>query len=172
MSTGEVRLANVEADVTNQIPERSPDEVLAALAGFPEEVARLISDQSDEALLQPARDGGWGVVEVLPHLRDWEEIYLQRVQAILEHEQPELPAHDDDLWAIERDYRGQDPRATLDHFRELRGQVVDLLSAAPAEAWERTGQHAIHDEITLLWLANNMCNHDREHLEQIRDALA
>ncbi|HEV2107834.1 MAG TPA: DinB family protein [Thermomicrobiales bacterium] len=170
--TDEIRLANVEADVTNATPERSPDEVLAALAAFPNEIARMIADQSDEALMQPARDGGWGVVEILPHLRDWEEIFLQRAQAILKHEQPELPAHDDELWAIERDYRGQDPRATLDHFRELRGQVVELLGEAPPEAWERTGQHAVHDEITLLWLANSMSNHDREHLEQIRDALA
>lgn len=167
-----VGTAGAEVTVTNAPTERTPDEVIAALASFPDELARMTVDQSDEALMRPARDGGWGVVEVLPHLRDWEEIYRQRIQMILEHERPELPAHDDDLWAIERDYRGQDPHVTVEHFRQLRGQAVDLLSQAPPEAWARTGQHAVHNEITLLWLANNMCNHDREHLEQIRDALA
>jgi hypothetical protein len=158
--------------VTNAPTKRSPDEVIAALASFPDELARMMADQSEEALMRPARDGGWGVVEVLPHLRDWEEIYLHRIHMILEHERPDLPAHDDDLWAIERDYRGQDPHFTINHFRELRAQTVDRLGQAPPEAWERTGQHAAHGEITLLWLANNMCDHDREHLEQIRDALA
>lgn len=175
MLTDEVGSPGAEANVTNASnasTERTPDEVIAALAAFPDELERMTADQSDEALMRPARDGGWGVVEVLPHLRDWEEIYLHRIQMILEHERPELPAHDDDLWAIERDYRGQDPRFTVNHFREMRAQSVELLTQAPPEAWERTGWHTVHNEITLLWLVNGMCNHDREHLEQIRDALA
>lgn len=158
--------------MTHAPTERTSDEVMAALANFPDELERMTAGQSDEALMRPARDGGWGVVEVLPHLRDWEEIYLQRIQMILDHERPDLPAHDDDLWAIERDYRGQDPHITVKHFREMRGQSVERLGQASPDAWGRTGQHAVHNEITLLWLANNMCNHDREHLEQIRDALA
>lgn len=172
MVTDEVGSARAEVNVTHAPSERTPDEVMAALANFPDELERLTADQSDEALMRPARDGGWGVVEVLPHLRDWEEVYLHRIQMILDHERPDLPAHDDDLWAIERDYRGQDPYFTVKHFRELRGQSVERLSLASPDAWGRTGQHAVHNEITLLWLANNMCDHDREHLEQIRDALA
>ena len=152
-------------------PSRAPEAVVGALAAFPEEVARALKDRPREALLRPTRDGGWGVVEILPHLRDWEEIFLARVEAILTEDRPHLPSFDDELWAIERDYRSQDPHATLAHFRELRGRLVDLVVGLPPEDWERLADHAVYGEITLHWMLDHVCDHDAEHLEQIRDAL-
>lgn len=152
--------------------QRPPEVVLPQLAGFPEEVTRAISGYSREALVRPGRDGGWGVVEILAHLRDWEEIFFARSQAIVEQDYPYLPAYDDDLWPIERDYRGQDPLKTLDQFRELRGRHVAFLQGIPIEAWQRLGNHGHLGEISLLWMANHMVEHDRGRLEQIRDVLA
>ena len=74
------------------VARRTRDETIEELAEFPEELERLVlRGRSDEQLLQPASDGGWGVVEILPHLRDWELIYLQRVERILSEEHPDLP---------------------------------------------------------------------------------
>lgn len=157
--------------VTNAI--RTRDEILSALAAFPDELARVIQGASSpEDLLRPASDGGWGVVEVLPHLRDWEEIYFERARRIVEEERPHLPGYDDALWAIERDYRGQDPYETLEDFRRIREEHLAFLQELPPEAWERVGEHGYYGEITLRWLENHVCDHDQEHLQQVRDALA
>lgn len=157
--------------VTNAL--RTREEILAALAAFPDELARLVCDDHDlEALMRPASDGGWGVVEILPHLRDWEEIFLERARRIVNEDRPRLPGYDDELWAIERDYRGQDPWATLEHFRRLRQEHVEYLRALPPEAWSRVGVHGYYGEITLQWMENHVCDHDQEHLRQARDALA
>ena len=157
--------------VTNAI--RSREEILAALAAFPDELARIVlMDHSPEALIRPASDGGWGVVEILPHLRDWEEIYFERARRIVEEDHPYLPGYDDALWSIERDYRNQDPINTLEEFRRLREAHVAFLRGLPPEAWERTGEHGYFGVITLRWLENHVCDHDQEHLQQIRDALA
>ena len=68
---------------------RSRDEVLHALEHFPVEFKRSVLDAADrDALMRPAFDGGWGIVEILPHLRDWEEIYLQRANAVLTEVRP------------------------------------------------------------------------------------
>lgn len=151
---------------------RSRDEVLHALEQFPIEFQRVILDPaSREALMRPAFDGGWGIVEIIPHLRDWEEIYLQRANLVLSEEKPALPGFDDSLWSIERDYRGQDPYETFAAFTDLRGQLVELLRGATADQWERVGIHGYYGEITLHWLANHICDHDAEHLQQARDAL-
>ena len=83
--------------------------------------------------MRPAFDGGWGVVEIIPHLRDWEEIYLDRATRILNEDRPALPGFDDTLWSIERDYRGQDPYETFADFAALRGELVALLQAATPE---------------------------------------
>jgi hypothetical protein len=151
---------------------RSREAILSALTAFPEELGRLINGQPPEALMRPGSDGGWGVIEILCHLRDWEEIYLDRAQAIVQQDRPHLPAFDDELWAIERDYRGQAPQQTFEQFRELRRQLVELLQSLPAEGWARVGDHAHHGEISIQWLANHIVNHDEEHLTQARDALA
>ncbi len=155
------------------VARRTRDETIEELASFPDEFARMIlRGHSDDQLRQPASDGGWGVVEILPHLRDWELIYLERIEKILAEEHPELPGFDDTLWSIERDYRGQDPRATFDELKEARAKLVILISAAPPEDWNRTGQHSYYGDITLAWLCDHICDHDHEHFEQARDALS
>ena len=153
------------------VPTRTPEEIVAELSAMALELGRVLEHRSPDALMRPARDGGWGVVEILPHLRDWEEIYLDRVSAIIEQDTPRLPAYDDELWAIERDYRGQDSRRTFEHFRQLRQELVAKLQDVPPKAWGRRAVHDIHGEITLQWLLDRICDHDREHLDQIRDAL-
>lgn len=161
----------VTSGVSSPLPAR--DEILAALASFPDELERVVlNGHDDDALRQPGSDGGWGVVEILPHLRDWEEIYLERAQRVVDEERPYLPGYDDELWPIERDYRAQDPRVVLAHFRELREAHVRYLESLPPEAWDRPGEHGYFGEITLGWMENHVTEHDAEHLAQVRDVLA
>ncbi len=150
----------------------SPERIIADLTAFPDDLSRLLADQPKEALLAPASDGGLGVVELLPHLRDWEQIFLGRVDQILMEDGPVLPAFDDELWAIERDYRGQDPAVVLREFLSLRADLVEHLAHADEESWHRTAEHETYGEITLLWLAGQVVASDADHAARIRDALS
>ena len=147
------------------------DVLLAELAAFPDELAVLWAGHAAESLVRPASDGGWGVVENLCHLRDWEEIFLARVKAVIDQERPELPAYDDELWPIERDYRGQQPDRVFEQFRETRRRLVALLAALPEDAWQRVGHHALRGEVTVRWLVDTLRAHGEEHRSQIREAL-
>ena len=149
----------------------TPERIVAALTTFPGELSRQLADQPRDALLAPASDGGPGVVEILPHLRDWERIYLGRVDALLMEDHPALPAVDDELWAIERDYRGQDPGTVLREFLTLRADLVERLAHADEAAWHRTAEHEAAGEVTLLWLGNQIVTSDADHLARIREAL-
>lgn len=167
---------------------RARETILSELSVFPGEFQRLVMRSHDrEALLRPAADGGWGVVEILPHLRDWDEVYADRIVTIVETDLPRLTSFDDSLWSIERDYRGQDPVETLKDLTEIRRKTVELLSKLPADAWQREaifetkellefwqseGVPASDRRITLHWLCNQMCDHDREHLNQALGAVA
>ena len=145
--------------------------LVRALAVLPEEIARAIDGHPTEALCRPGSDGAWGVVDHLCHLRDWEEIFVERVRVILAMHAPELPAYDDELWPIERDYRGADPIRAFARFRELQGTLVASLEGLPDQAWHRVGRHGLLGDITLLWLADHVREHGEEHLDSIRDAL-
>lgn len=145
---------------------------LEQLAAVPDELERMLVGRSVETLRHPASDGGWGAIENLCHLRDWEEVLLERVRAVVGQDTPDLPAYDDELWAIERDYRGQDPQRVAHRFRELRGELVSILSALTAEAWNSAGRHEVHGEVSLEWLAERARQHGNNHIVQIREALA
>ena len=152
---------------------RSREQILEELAGFPDDLRRLVFSAHDEDdLYRPGSDGGWGIVEVLPHLRDWEEIYFERARRIVQEDEPELPGYDDALWPIERDYRGQDPREVFDEFANLRREHVEFLLELAPDDWERAGIHSLYGKITLGWMEDYVCDHDSEHLDQAREVLA
>lgn len=153
-------------------PTREVDQVLASLASTTKEFGRLIEGQSEEALAQPASDGEWGVVEILPHLRDWEEVYLGWFRQLLDDDTPQLNDVDDSLWAIEHDYANEHVPDALAGFAELRDEVVHLLESLDEAAWQRQAIHPRLGRLTLHQLADRMCDHDARHIEQARDALA
>jgi len=153
-------------------PMREIDQILATLSVTPKELARLIEGQSDEALAQPASDGEWGVVEIVPHLRDWEAVYLGWIQRTLDEDLPRLDDVDDTLWAIEHNYANENVPDALARFSELREEVGHILQPLEADAWQREMIHPRMGRITLHQLADWMCDHDARHIEQARDALA
>ncbi len=153
-------------------PTRSVPELLAALRATPADLERLISGQSAESLARPASDGEWGVVEILPHLGDWELVQQKWIHRLLDEDTPTFEPVDDSLWAIERDYAGQPPVESLATFAERRDETAHLLEALDDEAWQREAIHPRVGRITLHQLVERMCDHDARHIEQARDALA
>lgn len=152
--------------------ERSIDGIRSALAAVPDDLARLLADRSPEELSHPSQDGGWGIVEILPHFLDWEDVVRHRVDRILGDDTPNLEEHDDSLWAIEHDYSSQNPLAALAAFRDQRLALVRLLESIDDAAWNRRGILPKHGEISLRWLLDNVCDHDARHVMQVKDVLA
>jgi hypothetical protein len=151
--------------------ERSIGSILGALESVLVDFERLMADRSREDLQKPAQDGGWGVVEILPHLLDWEEITHDRVWRLLEEDRPELEEYDDSLWAIEHEYSSQDPYEVFRRFTELRHELVARLRELDDAAWQRTAILGEHGEITLQGLMNAIVDHDAKHLAQARDVI-
>ena len=79
---------------------RTPEDrqLLRDLAAFPDRIRQLIAGRSLGKLREPASDGGWGVVDNLCHLRDWQQVFLERAQLIVSEDDPVLEALDDSLW--------------------------------------------------------------------------
>lgn len=148
-----------------------PD-LVPSLEGFPDDLARLLQGYSVDALRRPASDGGWGVIENLGHLRDWEEIFHSRVERLLTEDNPEMPVFDDQLWEIEHDYRGQDPLRVLDQLRAQRQQLVSMLREVPVESWERSGSVGTEQDVSLATIVQRIRQHDLEHLQLVAEALA
>ncbi|HET9014302.1 MAG TPA: DinB family protein [Thermomicrobiaceae bacterium] len=144
---------------------------LSRMRQLPDRVARIIEPAPLEAIRRAGTDGAWGAIEILTHLRDWDEVNLDRVHRILTEDRPALEPVDADLWAIERDYHAQDPGRALASLRQLRKRLVDELERQPESSWERAALDPTSGQVTLDELVRGIDEHDQQHLQNLRDLL-
>jgi hypothetical protein len=144
------------------------ERMLDSLREYPQRLRDIIVDRDDATLCRAAADGGWGAVEIFCHLRDAEELFIGRVERILNEDEPYMPAVDETLWPIEREYDKQNPRVALDQFAEQRARFVSILSGLDSAQWQRRGHHAELGDQTVLWYARHALEHDAAHEQQLK----
>lgn len=145
--------------------------LLDHLADHPHQFHALIADVDDATLRRASPGGQWGAVEIFCHLRDLEDLFIERVTRILTEDNPHYIDVDETLWPIERDYASQQPRKALDAFCKRREQFVRILAPLDAIQWHRFGTHQGQGRQSVLWYAQHAVQHDSTHLEQLREVL-
>ena len=150
----------------------STKERLDRMRQTPGEIAALIEGQPGDVLGRRPAEGAWSATEIVCHLRDVEEFYLDRVQLILIHDEPVLLMLDPDRWADERQYRRHDMALAHAAFTTRRRETLAVLDPLGAEQWERAGLHRLRGRLTVRHLVHSWAKHDDGHLDQLRRALA
>jgi uncharacterized damage-inducible protein DinB len=112
-------------------------------------------------------DENWSVVEVVCHLRDAEEFFIKRYQAMRDQDNPVIEAYDQEALARERNYKNADFRVALESFITFRQQTISELSKLTSEQWQRTGLHSELGEITVFAQVIHHAAHDAIHCAQI-----
>ena len=131
----------------------------------------LLGGKTPSILIRRPAENAWAATEVVCHLRDTEELFLNRFQTILANEQPKLLAIDPDAWARDRQYLRNDAGEALASFRTRREETLKLLRALAQEQWERSGIHPSRGRMTVKDFVALMASHDDNHLDQLRRAL-
>ena len=158
VTDGGQRMATIEEQIARM--ERTADDFTAATTGVPETV---LSRRPDEK--------NWAPKEIVCHMRDTEEGFMGRFQAILEMDEPRFLPVQPDRWATERQYLRNDAAEALAAFRARRAECLAFLRGLPPEKWERGGIHATRGRMTIKDFVALMAWHDDNHLDQLRRAL-
>jgi len=129
-----------------------------------------ISDERARAL----RDGpeGWSIVEIVCHLRDFDEIFYQRALMMQAQPQPQLPAYDHEALAIERVDQQETLAAAYGALKTSRQRFIAFFKGLSPEQWQRGGLHPERDSFTMTDALMQVGLHDLDHLEQITRVLA
>jgi uncharacterized damage-inducible protein DinB len=139
---------------------RTADEFAAAIAGVP------------DAILSRRHDGkNWSAREVVCHVRDIEESFVARLQAIMLMDEPKLLPVEPDRWAEERQYQRNDATEALQAFRTRRDESLRFLRGLKPDQWERSGIHATRGPMSIKDFVGLMVWHDDNHLDQLTRAL-
>jgi hypothetical protein len=152
---------------------RRPREArLARIACTPDELTRALQGADAALLVRRPAPKSWAPTEVICHLRDNEEWFLERLRMIVAMELPRFVATNPDRWADERQYLTNDGTAALVAFARRRQATLEFLNALDAQAWARAGVHVdSRGRRTIDEFLSVMAWHDDNHLDQLRRAL-
>ena len=154
-----------------EVAKQPREQRLARMTRTPDDLAAAIRGQSEEILSRRPDAKNWAAREVVCHLRDTEELFMERFQMILSMDEPKLSGLNPDRWAEERQYLRNDVSAALAAFRKRRKESLELLGKLPAAAWQRAAVHATRGKITIEDFVSLMAWHDDNHLDQLARAL-
>lgn len=120
------------------------------------------------------RDGpdGWSILEIVCHLRDFDEFFYQRAKLIISQDYPALPAYDHVALAITHAYNQQHLTEAYDALVSSRQRFSAFFEGLTASQWERAGVHPERGHFTMTQAVMQVGHHDLDHLEQITRILA
>ena len=141
--------------------DRAADDYAAAVTGVPH-----------ASLLRRPDEKSWCALEIVCHVRDTDEVFLDRIQLVLAVDEPPFFPSDPDRWAQERQYLRSEVGEALAAFRARRLDTVRVLRGLAPAQLDRAGVHATRGRMTVRDIVGIMAWHDDNHLDQLKRALA
>jgi hypothetical protein len=144
---------------------------MSQLEGTADKLSEAVGGLSFASLVRRPDIQNWAPLEIICHMRDYEEIFLYRLRAVLELNDYEFPVYDVDRWAIDRQYLRNDPSEAVSAFRRRRSDSLEFLKSLKPEQWQRSGIHIRLGRMTIEDQVKMMTNHDENHLKQLKQSL-
>ncbi len=161
-------LGNDEAHLAQIEDIKKRHETLAKLTETPKVLTSLLRGVSDEVLRRKPAPEKWSILEIACHLRDVEQLFVERYGKIANHDRPELRMMNQDEVAARLKYNEDNSAAALRKFRAFREETVALLSALAYQSWQHVGLHPKRGEFSIAAHVAMHVSHDANHLSQIR----
>jgi hypothetical protein len=144
--------------------------LVKALHEAADEIERQFLSMSEDELRHRPADDEWSPKEIAGHLRDCEELFLDRLRLIERCHEPELSDIDVESYPTERGYQELDLDDVLLTFAALRRQTCYLLWSLTPDEWERRGIHPYRGSLSIMDVARDINRHDLTHLWQMQRA--
>ena len=138
------------------------------LASGPGRFAALLSTMEDADSVETSNDAEWPPRRVFAHLRAANAILEPRIYFVLVRDSPPLVGYDDAVWLEVAHYDSLPVTESLESMRLHRSELIHMLRNISPEDWDRTGTHEVRGPMTVLEIAQQIIDHENDHLEQIR----
>lgn len=149
-----------------------PAAVVARLRATVRDLLALVNGATTAQLGRAPGVDEWSPAMVVGHLADAEMVYGVRVRMMLTTDRPFLPPYDEESWVKRFHELEEDAKQSMNRWRALRESNLRLFDSLDAAEWKLSGLHAERGETTVLQIAGVLADHDRDHLSQMRQALA
>jgi hypothetical protein len=109
----------------------------------------------------------WSPLEYGAHVRDVHVLFAQRVQLMLDEDDPTFANWDQDATAVEDDYAGQDPVTVAVELIEAAGTVAGIYATVTDATRTRRGLRSNGDEFTVESLGRYHLHDVVHHLHDV-----
>jgi uncharacterized damage-inducible protein DinB len=133
-------------------------------------LSRLVTQE--EAREFREKPEAWTMLEVLCHLKDFETIFIERIELVLKKLTPTFPAYDQNAMVIENDYANQQLSEVVQAFSLYRERTISLFKNLEPQQWTRMGLHPKGGRMTIADLLERIVFHDSKHIRQLSRILA
>jgi hypothetical protein len=146
--------------------------VVRALAAAPAAIRRSVRRASRRRLARRPAPREWSVIEVLGHLLDAEVTLAFRMRKLAAEPGGVIVAWDQERWTHGLRHRRGDARTLVDAYAALRAANVEQLRRLTPTQRTAAGRHPEYGRLRVSDMLAHWAEHDLNHLEQIRGALA
>ena len=131
----------------------------------------MIGDVSQQEA-QTLRDGpdGWSILEIVCHVRDYQDIFLERVERMVAEDHPTLTPYDAEAreaLITQNQYAQQNLKAVYQDYVATRHRFIALVTGMDEAQLARTGNNPLTGIINPVVTTFHTIMHDVDHTEQI-----
>ena len=112
-------------------------------------------------------DDVWSPLEYACHVRDVFDLYDERLQMMLNEEDPLYPNWDQDSTAIEKRYGEQDPAVVSQEVLGSAGRLAERFDTVQDDQWSRKGRRSDGAEFTIETFARYLIHDPLHHLHDV-----
>jgi len=142
-------------------------ELVAQIEATPAWLRSAVAGLAESQLLQPYREEGWSVAQVVHHVADSHVNAYVRFKLAATEDNPPIKAYNERLWAELADATSLDLRASLGLLDALHARWVAFLRSLGADQFSRTFNHSVTGPVTLDRALALYAWHGRHHTAHI-----
>jgi len=133
-----------------------------------DDVRRLTKGLDEAALARRAVPDKWSLKELVCHVWRIQDLFEQRVEAMLTTDNPAISPYDDPDQDAEFLRRVDMPASeSLSAFFDGRQRLCERLGTLTPESWHRTGRHPQYPHYDVHFQIEYMLHHEAHHLYQM-----
>lgn len=160
-----------KANIPTEISSLNISEWIKTLEDFPNKLAILVKDLSEEQLNTCYRNDGWSIRQVIHHCADSHHNSYTRFKWALTEDKPIIKVYYEDRWAELFDSKSAPIKLSLDSLKALHAKWAYLLKGLTEDDLNKCFIHPDGNE--KVSLKENIgiyawhCNHHYEHINQL-----
>jgi DinB superfamily len=132
-----------------------------------ENAARWAELLADPQVNRRPSDEVWSGLEYACHVRDVFRLYDERLQMMLEEDNPSYPNWDQNETALESDYQSQDPDLVAEELAAAAEALADRFDRVTGDEWERTGERSDGARFTIETFARYLIHDPIHHVHDV-----